>query len=95
MLEKLIENDVLVKQLWHSGCQSFWHEQQDRFELVEFDEVDPIPDYGVMVWTENLISAWVVYQYYTSKDLDAIILWDMAEESQEYCVWSSAENLQV
>jgi hypothetical protein len=81
--------------LWNTGHTSFYHEQADRFEVMEGQEE---PDQGgIMIWCgEQYLNAKIIMDYF-----DAIggeyrlvcmsLLWDLVEG--EWVIWFEFDSI--
>ena len=93
-----------VEYLHHSRMESFLLEQHDRFELIKTEFTVPNIDelINLVLWNHNTgtlhwtgleyINALILYQWFAGEGIDAIILWDMAENPTcSYVVWADVE----
>ena len=81
--------------LWHTGSKSFYHEQADRFELMEGQEE---PDQGgIMIWCgEQYLNAKIIMDYFNAIGGEYLLvcmslLWDLVEG--EWVIWFEFDSI--
>jgi len=83
--------DSEIGYLWHTGCNGFYQEQFDRFEVHEKKEPD---EGGVMLWCgDEYLNAKIVMEYYHNnhESLKTSVLWDL--DVEEWVIWLSLGSL--
>ncbi len=84
-MELLTNEDI--EGLHVSSCASFYHDQQDRFEIHKEDGSNCAKDgEGTMMWYESTLEGLIAFNYYKTK-YETVLLWDMAENPKpQYCI---------